>query len=217
MHQERLQEAVRLVAQRCPRLAKNTYWAGTSAIALEELHHRRSLDLDFHTRTALQDVRPFLAELKQAFSGQLRVVQAPDALGSGFRAVVNYPDGFSFTIEVLANFDDVEDKQLVPSATAPGLARVSLVKYAADKVQCIAERVEARDLADIAAILRGRPEMERLVKTALLRQDAVVVAERLLAWSDAQLAADLSAYSDIDPADAAAARDQLLAWLKEYR
>ena len=30
-------EAVRLLADRCPRLARSCYWAGTSCISLEEL------------------------------------------------------------------------------------------------------------------------------------------------------------------------------------
>src|SRR5215217_3950240 len=43
-----LREAVRAIASRCPRLIAECYWAGTSAIALEELGHRESFDLDFH-------------------------------------------------------------------------------------------------------------------------------------------------------------------------
>lgn len=55
-------EAVRLVAEKCPRIRTSCYWAGTSAVATEVLGHRRSMDLDFHTLRALQDVRPILAE-----------------------------------------------------------------------------------------------------------------------------------------------------------
>jgi len=35
--------------ERCPRLLKTCYWAGTSAVSLEEIHHRQSFDLDFHS------------------------------------------------------------------------------------------------------------------------------------------------------------------------
>jgi hypothetical protein len=55
-----LREAVRAIASRCPRLIAECYWAGTSAIALEELGHRESFDLDFHSRHAFVDTRPFL-------------------------------------------------------------------------------------------------------------------------------------------------------------
>lgn len=64
------------------------YWAGTSAISLEELGHRESFDLDFHTRQALADTRPILAELEQAFPGRLELISAPDAFGSGFSALL---------------------------------------------------------------------------------------------------------------------------------
>jgi len=51
------QNALRLLGEKCPRPAKMCYWAGTAAIAGEELHHRQSFDLDFHSREALYDVR----------------------------------------------------------------------------------------------------------------------------------------------------------------
>jgi len=44
--------ALSRLGERCPRLAKTCYWAETAAIAIEELHHRQSFDLDFHTRNA---------------------------------------------------------------------------------------------------------------------------------------------------------------------
>jgi len=59
--------AVRLLAVRCPRLTRLCYWAGTASIAIEELHHRQSFDLDFHTRKALENARPILAEMRAAF------------------------------------------------------------------------------------------------------------------------------------------------------
>ena len=49
---EPLLDALRIIAKRCPRLCANCYWSGTAAIAIEELEHRQSLDLDFHTRSA---------------------------------------------------------------------------------------------------------------------------------------------------------------------
>ena len=78
--QEQLsREAIQLLAERCPRLAKTCYWAGTAAIAIEELHHRKSFDLDFHTRKALYDVRPLLAEIRAAFPGAFEIVQSPNS------------------------------------------------------------------------------------------------------------------------------------------
>jgi hypothetical protein len=41
-----LRQAVVEIAARCPRVVKSCYWAGTSAISLEELRHRESFDLD---------------------------------------------------------------------------------------------------------------------------------------------------------------------------
>ena len=84
--------ALMLLAERCPRLAKMCYWAGTAAIAIEELHHRQSFDLDFHTRQALYDVRPILAEIQAAFPGDFEVIQAPDEFGSSFQGVLALPD-----------------------------------------------------------------------------------------------------------------------------
>jgi hypothetical protein len=48
----------------------------------------------------------------------------------------------------------------------------------------------------------------------LARQDALILAERLLAWKDRDIRRDLKAYRDVDPADAEEARDLLLKWLK---
>jgi len=52
-------------------------------------------------------------------------------------------------------------------------------------------------------------------KRLLREQDAVILAERLLAWSDKEIAKDLAAYADVDPREAIAARDTLLGWLRE--
>jgi len=79
-----LRDAVRAIASRCPRLIAECYWAGTSAIALEELGHRESFDLDFHSRHAFVDTRPFLAELQRAFPGALELNPGTGCPGSGF-------------------------------------------------------------------------------------------------------------------------------------
>ncbi len=208
------QDALRLLAERCPRLTGMCYWAGTSSIAIEELGHRESFDLDFHTHEALVDVRPILAELQSELAESFSVVHAPDAYGSGFSGVLRLPDGEQITIEVLANFEDVPEQDLVDAATEPTIKRVSLRRYLEDKIQCVVERVEARDLIDIAAVLEQQPKLEPVARQALAAQDALLVAERLQAWTDAALAADLEGYPGLDLEEACEIRDRLLLWLK---
>jgi hypothetical protein len=190
------------------------YWAGTAAIAAEDLHHRQSFDLDFHTRAALKDVRPIMAEIQRGFPNAFEVLQAPDEFGSGFSGILALPNGDRITLEVLSNYEDVQAGDLTPSQSVRGLQRVSLSRYLADKIQCVVERAEARDLVDVLAVLRRHPETEPLARRLLMEQDAVLAAERLLAWTDEQIAADLAAYDDVTPDDARQARDKLLAWLK---
>jgi hypothetical protein len=219
MNSERQMElsrvALRLVAARCPRLAKTCYWAGTAAISIEELHHRQSFDLDFHTRTALYDVRPILAELRAAFPSGFEVVRAPDEFGSGFQGVLRLPGGERITIEVLSNYEDVPATDVVEAETSSSIQRVTLSRYLADKIQCVAERSEARDLVDILFVLRKRPAMETLARRLLAEQDALLLVDRLLAWSDTELEKDLQAYEDVSAADAREARDLLLRWTRE--
>ncbi len=208
------QDALRLLAARCPRLTGMCYWAGTSPIAIEELGHRESFDLDFHTRHALVNVGPILAELQSEFEGSFAVLQAPDTYGSGFSGVLELPGGEQITIEVLANFEDVPEQDLVDAETSPRIKRVSMRRYLVDKIQCIAERAEARDLVDIAAVLRQQPALESAARQALAAQDALLVAERLQAWTDEAIAADLESYPEVDPREAGRTRDRLLLWLK---
>jgi hypothetical protein len=207
--------ALRLIGERCPRLKRTCYWAGTAAVAIEELHHRRSFDLDFHTRHALANVSPLLAELQSAFPGAFELVQAPDAFGSGFRGVLALPGGEKLAIEVLSNFEDVPADDLVESRVASGMQRVTVSRYLADQIQCVAERTEARDLVDVMAVLRQYPALEGDARRLLGEQDAALVAERLLAWTDDQIEEDLAAYDDVSPGDARQARDLLLDWLKD--
>ena len=207
-------EALQQLAEHCPRLSKLCYWAGTAAIAIEELHHRQSFDLDFHTREALYNVRPILAEIRAAFPGAFEVVQAPDEFGSGFQGLLTLPDGERITIEVLSNYEDVPASDLVDSTTSHVMKRVSLARYLADKIQCVVERVEARELVDILFVLRVNPSMEELAHRLLADQDALLLVERLLAWSDAEIEKDLRAYDDVLPTDAQEARDLLLEWIK---
>ncbi len=208
------EEALRLLVARCPRLTAMCYWAGTSSIAIEELGHRESFDLDFHTHQALAYVRPILAELQAGFTESFSVSQAPDAHGSGFGGVLRLPGGEQITIEVLANYEDVPVEDLVEAKTAPAIKRVSLRRYLEDKVQCVAERAEARDLIDIGAVLRLHPELEPACRRALAAQDAVLATERLQAWTDAAIVADLEGYPEVDPKAASHTRDRLLSWLK---
>jgi hypothetical protein len=208
-----LREAVRAIASRCPRMIAECYWAGTSAIALEELGHRESFDLDFHSRHAFVDTRPFLAELQRAFPGSLELVQAPDARGSGFSAVVQFGDE-RLSLQVFAAFEDVPDHDLVSSSTESAVFRVSLQRYLADKVQCVLERIEARDLVDIRAVLRSRPRLRYSFQKAVAAQDALLLAERLLGWTDEAIREDLLAYPGVDPVEATSMRDELLDLLK---
>jgi len=206
--------ALRLLGEHCSRLRRLCYWAGSAALAIEELHHRTSFDLDFHTRQALKNVRPIMSEIQHAFPGQFEVIQAPDEFGASFRGTLTLPGGERITVEVMSNYEDVLEEDLVPSTTAPGMLRVSLSRYLADKIQCVAERAEARDLVDIRAVLNRHPEMEPLAHRLLMEQDALLVAERLLSWTDVRITADLAAYVDVSPEDAKKTRDMLLKWLK---
>jgi len=45
-YSQRMTNALELIAKECPRLARFCYWAGTSAISLEELGHRSSYDIE---------------------------------------------------------------------------------------------------------------------------------------------------------------------------
>jgi len=209
-----LRAAVRMLVEGCPALARTCYWAGTVPVALEELGHRQSFDLGFHTRKALQDVRPLLAQIEAAFKGSFETVQAPDELGSGFRGLLTLPDGQRVVIEVLSNYQDVAESELVEAVTAPPVRRVSLARYLADKIQCVAERAEARDLVDVRAVLRQHPEMETSARQFLAAQDALLLTERLLSWTDGEIEQDLLSYTDVDPRDACEGRDTLLSWLE---
>lgn len=212
---EAQKQVLRLLTEKCPRLRTLCYWAGSAALSIEDLHHRMSFDLDFHTREALVNVKPILAEIQQVFTGAFDIIQPPDAFGSGFQGTLTLPGGEPITVEVLSNYEDVEDSDLVPSATAPGIRRVSLHRYVADKVQCVAERAEARDLVDLACVLRVHPEMQENIRASIREQDALLMVERLLGWNEEQIAEDLIMYPDVDPADAIETRDLLLAWIKE--
>ncbi len=208
------QNALRLLAERCQRLTGMCYWAGTSSIAIEELGHRESFDLDFHTHEALADVSPILAEIQSEFADSFSVLEAPDEYGSSFSGVLRLPDGEQITIEVMANFEDVPDEDLIDAATAPVFKRVSLRRYLADKIQCVLERTEARDLIDIAAVLRQHPELESAALQALEAQDPLMLTERLLAWTDEAIVEDLEGYPEVAPEEAGRIRDLLLSWLK---
>lgn len=64
------------------------------------------------------------------------------------------------------------------------------------------------------AVLEQQPKLEPAARQALAAQDALLVAERLQAWTDAALATDLEGYPGLDPARAGEIRDRLLLWLK---
>jgi hypothetical protein len=202
------------LVERCPRLATQCYWAGTAAVALEDLHHRQSFDLDFHTRRALQDVRPILAEVRKAFPGKFSVVHAPDEFGSGFSGTLELPDSSRITVEVLSNYDDVDESDLVQASSVPSLKRVSVSRYLADKIQCIVERAEARDLVDIMSVIDRHPEMRSEALRLVSEQDALLLTERLLAWTDGSVTRDLASYNDVSPRTAMEARDMILSWVK---
>jgi hypothetical protein len=208
-----LREALNTISAACPALVKECYWAGTSAIALEETSHRDSFDLDFHSQHPFVDTRPFLAELERAFVGKLAIVQAPDARGSGFSAVVDL-GADRMTLQVFAAFEAVPDEDLVASSIPP-LRRVSLQRYLADKVQCLVERIEARDLADIGAVLAIRPRLRYAFGKYVSEQDALILSERMLSWTDDAIRDDLAAHVDIQPSSAIAMRDDILAMLKK--
>jgi len=210
-----LKKVLSALVENCGRLREHCYWAGASAIALEELHHRGSFDLDFHTQRALLDVRPILAEILHAFPGGFQVVSGPGELGSGFRGVLRPPASEGVTVEVLSNFEDVPPGDLVQSEIAPGIKRITVKRFLEDKIQCVCERSEARDLVDVMAVLHIHPEMEPDARRMLERQDAVILVERLSAWTETAIREDLTSYRDVDPADALQARDLLLDWLGE--
>jgi len=123
-------------------------------------------------------------------------------------------NGEKVTIEVLSNYQDVPAGELVDSKLVPGMKRINLPRFLADKIQCIAERSEARDLVDFTALLRHDPGLKGLAREIFANQDALILSERLLLWSDAAIRDDLAVYEDVNPEEALEARDLLLSWLK---
>jgi hypothetical protein len=216
-HDVLLAQTVVRIAAKCPRLVASCYWAGTSAIALEELGHRQSFDLDFHTQEPLVDTRPVLTEIDRAFPRSLEIVRPPDAHGSGFTGLLKVSRREKLTLQVFGGFERVPERDLVRSATAPRLRRVTVRRYLWDKVQCVVERIEARDLVDIAAVVRHAPRMQLTLRRAIATQDALLLAERLLGWTDSAIREDLRAYADVDPKDAIAMRDRLLRIVRSSR
>lgn len=212
---DRLRDALRMLSKNCPRLVASCYWAGTSAISLEELNHRQSFDLDFHTSKALQDVRPLLAEMQSTLGDSFELISSPDEFGSGFRGLLRLPSGEKVTIEVLSNYENVGREDVTASTLEPALKRIVLRRYLMDKLQCLAERAEARDLVDVQAVLQSHPELLDIARQRVESLDALTIAERLLAWTDDAIRKDLLAYEDVDPAAAMEMRGTLLAWLKE--
>lgn len=208
-----LTSVLKEIVSGCPGLRQKCYWAGTSAIALEELRHRDSFDLDLHTIHALEDVRPLLAELEGAYSTRLLVLEPPSQYGSGFQAALEVPEGRQLTVQVMANFEEVPLDQLVESVLVPGIRRVTLAKYLRDKLTCLVERAEARDLIDVMFTVEHSPALKNLARRALATLDEVILAERLLNWTDQLLEADLRVYPEVDPQRARQARDMLLSWL----
>jgi hypothetical protein len=213
--EEEFIEVLALLAARCPRLLKACYWSGTSPIILEETHHRQSYDIDLHTLRALRDVRPLQAELQRGLGKDYRVLSAPDSLGSGFRGSLDVASGNQIVIEVLASFESPKKTDLIASRLVPAWRRVGLRRYTLDKLQCVVERAEARDLVDLQVMFRYRPELAALAQSRIAELDQLLLAERLLSWSDGALANDLKAYPGVDWQIAARARDQLLDWLNE--
>jgi hypothetical protein len=208
-----LQRTLQELVVACPSLPKQCYWAGTSAIALEELRHRDSFDLDLHTVHALEDVRPLLTEIQQAFPSRFTLLETPNPYGSGFQGVILVEDGSQLTVQVMANFEDIPADQLVPSQLVPGIRRVGLAKYLRDKLTCLVERAESRDLVDVMAVVTHRESLKGLARRTLASLDEVLLVERLLSWSDDAIARDLKVYPELDPRTACQARDLLLEWL----
>jgi len=90
---------------------------------------------------------------------------------------------------------------------------VSLAKYLRDKLTCLVERSEARDLVDIIFVVEHKASLLGLARRALANLDEVLLTERLLNWTDHALAANLKGYPGVDPGRAVQARNLLLGWL----
>ena len=120
-------------------------------------------------------------------------------------------------IEVLSNYESVAAEDLCPALIAPGIFRVSIKKYLRDKVQCLVERNEARDLTDIGAVLTRFPDLQAAAREEVSKLDLVLLSERLLGWSERELAADLARYEDVEVAQAQRVRDLILSWVAELK
>jgi hypothetical protein len=150
-----------------------------------------------------------------AFPGRFEVITNPDEFGSGFKGVLVLSGQKQVTIEVLSNYQDVEGDDLVESRLVPGMKRISLTRFLADKVQCILERSEARVLVDFLAAIRHDPGITELARELIAGQDALILSERLLLWTESALRSDLEIYEDVDPEQAVEARNLILSWIRE--
>src|SRR5262249_45006558 len=72
-------------------------------------------------------------------------------------------------------------------------ARDALLRQAVAEIASRCPRLAV----DIAAVLDRRPRMEPLLRHAIVEQDALLLVERLLGWTDASIRDDLGAYVDV--------------------
>ena len=116
-------------------------------------------------------------------------------------------------MEVRSSYQDTKPWELVVATLVPAFRRITLRRYVEDKVQCIVERAEARDLIDLRATLTLRPELESFIKQAVAEQDALL--RNGCCPGMTQPFAEISRHTRTSNPETSDMRKLLLSWLKE--
>lgn len=156
-----MQQALSEIAEAIPKSHEKLYLGGTAPVSIRHLRHAISLDLDFHTNQALAPTSLEARSLKKHFKGRLEWFEADHEFGI-FRGAIDSGEidqnGGKILIEIdlFSHFEDTPNELLEDGGTWSKFKTTSLHAYLKNKVTCLEERAEAKDLYHLYCLWKER-------------------------------------------------------------
>jgi len=204
-----IQQSVTEVVTAAPELAKTCYLSGTMPVTVIDQPFAMSIDMDWRTKKTHQSPSGIVKTLADTLGDRFEVEEADREFGI-YRAIIRpaKKGGVLMSLDLFSSFEPAKTLRTFP---VTGVSAESFADYLANKVACLTERMEVKDLFHLCALTKNP-------KTARDTWDAIgdgigadELAERIIMAKD-----DLSSIKSLfapPPGFSAPTKADFSAWL----
>jgi hypothetical protein len=178
--QKALQTTLRKLEKATPGFRTKWMLWGTSAIAGDVIRPQAniplvSIDLDFRSQAVSAPIQEEISGIKKAFPKQT-IHEADLEFGLLRTATKDEETGLLISIDLMSSDEETSLEKTEPSQSFDNFPRQSLESYIRNKLACLTERLEEKDILHLFFLSQTDPQRKKIIEAGLRKLPSPTLA-----------------------------------------